>query len=94
MLKEILEISCKLATFLASKKEAGKTSIFENLKLKLHYNICNSCRLFDKQITFIGKNAKHTHNHKHIAISPERKQAIKDMIKSARIIILMMLSAV
>ncbi len=80
MLKELLEISCKQATFLASKREAGKTSIFENVKLKLHNTICDSCRLFDKQTTLISKNAKHIHNHKHVAMRPERKQAIKDMI--------------
>ena len=94
MFKKMLEISCKRATFLASKKEVGKTSFFENLKLTLHYKICDGCRLFDKQTTLIGKNAKHTHIHTDVAMRPEKKQEIKDIIKAAKIVFLMMLSAV
>ncbi len=88
MLKKLFEISCKRATFLASKKEAGKTSFFENFKLKLHYKICDGCRLFDKQTSHICKNAKHTHNHTDVAMTSEKKQKIKDMINTVRIIFL------
>jgi hypothetical protein len=88
MFKKLLKISCKHATFLASKKEAGKISSFENIKLKLHYKICGGCHLFDKQTTLIGNNAKHTHIHTDATMRPEKKQQIKDIIKAAKIVFL------
>jgi hypothetical protein len=81
MLKKLFRISCKRATFLAGKKEAGKTSFFENIKLKLHYKICDGCKLFDKQTTFIGKNAGHIHGHSDITMRREKKEAIKVLLK-------------
>ncbi len=84
MLKKIFEISCKYATFLTSKKEVGKTSIFENIKLKLHYKICDGCQLFDDQTKFIGKKAKHTHDHINIVLRLEKKQEIIAMIKALK----------
>jgi len=92
MFKKLLEISCKRATFLASKKEAGKTSILENLKLKIHYKICDGCQLFDKQTTLIGKNAKHTHNHTDVSMRAEKKQEIKEIMKRIKNIFLIMMS--
>ncbi len=88
MLKKIFELSCKQATFLASKKEAGKTSFFENLKLKLHYKICTGCKLFDEQTTLIGKNAKHTHKYTDSEMSAEKKQKIKELMETMKIVIL------
>jgi len=84
MLTKLYEISCRRATFLASKKEAGKTSYFENLKLDLHYKICEGCKLFDNQTSNFSKNAKHTHNHIDVAMKAEKKQKIKDMIKKLK----------
>lgn len=81
MLKRFLSISCKRATFLAAKKEVGKTSFLDNLKLKIHYKICDGCRLFDKQTLFIGKNAGNIHEHSSTTISKEKKEALIEIIK-------------
>ncbi len=91
MLKKIFEISCKRATFLASKKEVGKTSFFENFQLQLHYKICSGCRLFDKQTTLIGKNAKHTHKHADANMRLEKKQEIKDILKKLKVAFLVIM---
>ena len=81
MFNKLLEVSCKKATFLASKKEENEVSFIERIKLKLHYKICASCRLFDKQTILIGKNAAHIHNHTQAVLRPEKKQQIKELIE-------------
>ncbi len=48
-----LNISCKEASFLISKKQETKLSATERLKLFLHLRICNTCKLFKKQTEFL-----------------------------------------
>lgn len=81
MLNKILEISCKTATFLASKKEENKISFIESIKLKFHHKICESCRMFDEQTKFIGKNAAHLHQHTNMVLRAEKKQQIKELME-------------
>lgn len=81
MFNKFLEVSCKKATFLASKNEENKVSLIDRIKLKLHYKICDSCRLFDKQSLFIGKNAAHIHQHTNAVLRAEKKKEIKELIK-------------
>lgn len=50
-------ISCKEATYLISKKEEGKLTLAERLKLSVHLAICSICRAFEKQSEFIGHHA-------------------------------------
>jgi hypothetical protein len=89
MLKKILNISCKRASYLASKKEAGTASFLDKLKLKLHYKICSGCRRFAEQTTFIGKKAKQTHNHESAALSKEKKDNLKNLLKNQKIELLL-----
>lgn len=51
-------ISCKEATYLISKKEEGKLTLAERLKLSIHLMLCSICRAFEKQSEFIGHHAK------------------------------------
>lgn len=81
LFNKFFEVSCKKATFLASKKEEKKTSFFDGLKLKLHYKICDSCNLFNKQTLFIGKNARHSHQHTDVLLREEKKEEIKGLIR-------------
>jgi len=55
----VLNISCKKATYLVSKKEQGKINIFDRIALKVHFKICDLCKRFEEQTVFIVKNAKH-----------------------------------
>lgn len=52
-------ISCKEATYLISKKEEGKLTLAERLKLSVHLAICSICRAFEKQSKFIAHHASH-----------------------------------
>lgn len=58
----ILNITCKKATFLITKKEHNAINIWEDIKLKAHLAICSACKLFEKQTGFIISNAKHAHS--------------------------------
>lgn len=81
-MKKLLNISCKRATFLISKKEADKTGFLDNIKLRIHLIICNACRLFEKQNWFIKLNAHYNHEHLDITLSNEAKQKIELALKS------------
>lgn len=70
-------ISCKEATLLSLKKEEGKLSIIERLKLRMHLNMCKVCEFFSLQTKFITKHAiegaDHTHSHLHMS-DPEKNE--------------------
>ncbi|MCB0697259.1 MAG: hypothetical protein KDC07_07835 [Chitinophagaceae bacterium] len=51
-------ISCKEATYLVSKKEQGKITIAERIRLSLHLMICKFCKRFEKQNKIITEHAK------------------------------------
>ncbi len=81
-MKKLLNISCKRATYLISKKEAGENGFLDGIKLKIHLRICSACRLFEKQSWFIKLNAHHNHEHLDIALSSEAKEKIELALKS------------
>lgn len=58
----LFTISCKKATYLASKKEEGKLSWIEKIQLRSHMTICSLCRLFEQQTNLITHHAKHAHS--------------------------------
>ena len=47
--------NCKQATLLSLKKEAGKISIFERVKLFYHLLYCSPCKRFVKQSSVINQ---------------------------------------
>lgn len=51
-------ISCKEATYLTSKKEQGKISIVERMKLSFHFMMCKFCKMFAVQNDIIVHHAK------------------------------------
>ncbi len=77
----LLNISCKKATYLISKKEQGKISLFDRLTLWLHLGICSLCKRFEKQTGFIIKQAKHTHTEE--KLSEEAKERISKVLDSS-----------
>ena len=64
-----------------SKKEEGKLTFKEKIQLKLHLRICDFCTRFQQQVKFFTGNAPHSHEHLHISMSNEKKQAIKTLLK-------------
>ena len=75
----LLNISCKKATYLLSKKEENKLSWLEKIKLRGHLTICSLCRKFEQQTVFIARNAKHTHEH--AILSVEAKERMRHALK-------------
>lgn len=53
-----LMINCKDATLLTAKREEGKLSMVESIKLSMHLSMCSFCRRFDKQARTIASESK------------------------------------
>jgi len=77
----LLNISCKKATYLVSKKEQGRINLFDRITLRMHLGICSLCRRFEQQTGFIIKNTKHTHTEE--KLSEEVKERIKEALESS-----------
>jgi hypothetical protein len=76
-----LNISCKKATYLISKKEENRLSWFEKIKLRGHLTICSLCRKFEIQTGFIGRMVKHTHVE--LTLSPEAKEKMELSLRNS-----------
>ena len=81
MLSKLLEMSCKKATFLASKNQENKISFPQRLKMNFHLKICDSCSSFVKQTVIIEKKAAQIDLHNNMVLRPEKKQQIKELIE-------------
>ena len=77
----LLNISCKKATYLVSKKEQGKIRLFDRITLQIHLGICSLCKRFEQQSGFMIKNTKHTHTDE--KLSEEVKERIKVALDSS-----------
>ncbi len=55
-------LNCKDAIFLMSKRDEGKLSMIDRMRLSLHISMCHLCRKFEKQITKIGLGTKNVHS--------------------------------
>ncbi len=77
----LLNISCKKATYLVSKKEQGRINLFDRVTLRMHLTICSLCKRFEQQTGFIIKNAKHIHPEEKLA--EEVKERIVERIKES-----------
>ncbi len=75
-----LNISCKKAGFLLSKKEENKLTWLEKIQLKGHITICSLCRRFEEQTGWIILNAKHAHTHSEATLSEETKTRLQNLI--------------
>jgi hypothetical protein len=79
-----IKLTCKEATYLSSKKEEGKLTLFLQLRLLMHYISCPPCRRFINQCKLIAKklrryreglSAAPTHE-----LPPEKKQSLQEQI--------------
>jgi hypothetical protein len=48
-----IALSCKKATELVEKKQVSKLSFLENIQLKLHLNMCKTCKEYEAKSVFI-----------------------------------------
>lgn len=80
-MKHLIHITCKRATYLVSKKEEGRLSFLEWIRLQFHLSICSMCKLFEKQTKLISENAKHSHEYKKLKLSESSKARIIEHLK-------------
>jgi hypothetical protein len=72
-------VNCKEATYLMAKKEEGRLSIQERLKLSMHTSMCSLCKKFERQAIKIGAESKHVHAEQQL---PDfTKEKIEQLIK-------------
>lgn len=76
---DFLNISCKKATYLVSKKEEQKLSWLDKIRLRGHMTICSLCRKFEAQTMFIARLAKQ--DHPEVSLSPESKEKMETALK-------------
>ncbi|OYW20332.1 MAG: hypothetical protein B7Z54_01420 [Sphingobacteriales bacterium 12-47-4] len=51
-------IHCHEATYFMAKKEEGKLSLVDKLKLSVHTSLCAACKKFEKQTTQIKEESR------------------------------------
>ncbi len=56
-MKKFIMITCKEATLAIIKKEEGKISLTERIRLLIHLAICKFCKMFEKQNKLISINS-------------------------------------
>jgi len=61
ILMKYLMVNCKEATFLMAKKEEGRLTFIEKMKLSMHTSMCSFCKKFEKQTAKIAIESKHVH---------------------------------
>lgn len=78
----LLNITCKKATYLISKKEEGRLNWLERWQLRGHLTICSLCRRFEDQTHLLAKLARKAHEYLHHSLSPEAKQRMEEVLKN------------
>ena len=81
MALKFLNISCKKATYLLSKKEANQLSWLEKIQLHGHLTICQLCRRFDEQSRIITQNAPNLSQFVDVHLSEASKEKMKKEIR-------------
>ncbi len=86
-IKGKIMISCHDATFLISKKQEGKLSVSEQMKLSLHLMYCKNCNRLAKQTKQITEsikkmNRKMKDNSVPIKLTEEQKNRIRKAINN------------
>ncbi|MCF8449201.1 MAG: hypothetical protein K9G49_04950 [Taibaiella sp.] len=79
-MKNLFMYTCKEATYLISKKEEGKLTFIQNIKLRLHISMCKFCKLFEKQNKCIIDNIRKL-NDTEIKLPAEIKSNISENLK-------------
>lgn len=72
-------ISCSEATFLMSKSEEHATSMKEKIELLVHLMICEFCRYFLKQTSFVTKQLENVSADEHL--TEREKTDMEEMIR-------------
>lgn len=76
-------ITCKQASYLTSRKEEGKLSFKEKMKLGMHLGMCRICKLFSSQNQYIATHARNIEENttQDIKLSQDEKEYIERKLK-------------
>jgi hypothetical protein len=74
-------ISCKEATYLASKQVDSPLSLPQRIKLRIHFMLCKPCLYFSKQVKIIHGQLKRFYSVKGEHFSDQEKQKLSDIIQ-------------
>ena len=72
-------ITCKEATIYISKKEEGRLSVMQHIKLFVHLGTCSLCKLFYKQNKIIIQNTPKIQTGE--TLTPQTKADIIEKLK-------------
>ncbi len=82
-LKNIIR-NCKQATLISLKKEEGKITIADRIKLSIHLLFCDACKRFIKQSGLINKAMQQLHQKLHQypphTLSKETKEKMQQQV--------------
>lgn len=82
-LKNIIR-NCKQATLISLKKEEGKITISERLKLSIHLLFCDACKRFIKQSGLVNNAMQQLHQklyqHPPHTLSKEAKEKMQQQV--------------
>lgn len=76
--------NCREATFLIEKKQLGKITFKERIKLKIHLFGCSVCRVFEQQSSMINrmvKNFLNTSQHTEVKLDEHFKKELQEQIE-------------
>jgi transcription elongation factor Elf1 len=80
-----LKITCNEATTICNKNQYGEATLFDKIKLNIHFLHCKICLLYTKQnitlTTFYKRYAQNCKEIKH-CLSTEDKEALKKSIEN------------
>jgi hypothetical protein len=79
-------ISCEHASYLSSKKQHEKLTIWEHISLRMHHVMCVFCKMYEKELQLIShKIAEYLKiekkdMHPQVKIPEQRKQKMTEMV--------------
>lgn len=74
-------ITCKEAVELILKKEEGKLSFVQKIKLWRHLAACSLCRIFSIQSNFMNQAMKQRQNKKRTLSEEEKEIIIRNVLQ-------------
>ena len=73
-------ISCKEAVEFILKKEEGKLSFIQRMRLRRHLMICSLCRIFSLQNNLINKAFKQRQQKQMMLSDQEKEKIIRNVV--------------
>ncbi len=84
-MKSKIKISCDEATAICDKNQYGQASLFDKIKLNIHFIRCKFCKLYTKQNTYLtrllGVYSEDAHCGKEKCFSEKEKEQLQEKVE-------------